>query len=166
MIVLIAALIQLVFHHELLRLFIGHQAVICTIMGHVLADITGTTQLAPTYLYIEAGPSWQIQATPVPFQPLSSPLQWRQNERDGVSNHQPDDCLLNRLFKSRSKKISKLRITDLCEGNSPVTGEFPAQRASNAENISIWWRHHVEQLHRLTRGWVPISDFRIEPRIS
>ena len=26
---------------------------------------------------------------------------------------------------------------------SPVTGEFPAQRASNAENVSIWWRHHV-----------------------
>ena len=25
---------------------------------------------------------------------------------------------------------------------SLVTGEFPAQRASNAENISIWWRHH------------------------
>ena len=22
-----------------------------------------------------------------------------------------------------------------------VTGEFPAQKASNAENISIWWRH-------------------------
>ena len=30
----------------------------------------------------------------------------------------------------------------LCEGNSPVTGEFPAQRASNVENVSIWWRHH------------------------
>ena len=30
-----------------------------------------------------------------------------------------------------------------CKGNSPVTGEFPAQSASNAENISIWWRHHA-----------------------
>ena len=30
----------------------------------------------------------------------------------------------------------------LCEGNSPVTGEFPSQRASDAENIFIWWRHH------------------------
>ena len=28
-------------------------------------------------------------------------------------------------------------------GNSPGTGEFPAQLASNAENVSIWWRHHV-----------------------
>ena len=37
----------------------------------------------------------------------------------------------------RSKKTSKLRITGLCEENSPVIGEFPAQRASNAENVSI-----------------------------
>ena len=29
-------------------------------------------------------------------------------------------------------------------GNSPGTGKFPAQMASNAENVSIWWRHHVE----------------------
>ena len=27
-------------------------------------------------------------------------------------------------------------------GNSPVNGEFPAQKASNVENVSIWWRHH------------------------
>ena len=46
----------------------------------------------------------------------------------------------------RSKKISNLRVTDLCVGNSPVTGEFPTQRASNAENVSIWWRHHVTLL--------------------
>ena len=69
-------------------------------------------------------------------------LQWRHNECDGVSNHQPHDYLLNRLFRRRSKKTSKLRATGLCEGNSPVTGEFPSQRASNAENVSIWWRHH------------------------
>ena len=41
------------------------------------------------------------------------------------------------------RKTSKLRVTGLCAGNSPVTGEFPAQRDSNAENVSIWWRHHV-----------------------
>ena len=52
-------------------------------------------------------------------------------------------CLLNRLFRRRSKKTSKLRVTGLCAGNLPVTGEFPAQMASNAENVSIWWRHHV-----------------------
>ena len=41
------------------------------------------------------------------------------------------------------QKTSKLRVTGLLEGNSPVTGEFSAQRASNAEDNSIWWRHHV-----------------------
>ena len=41
------------------------------------------------------------------------------------------------------RKTSKLRVTGLCAGNSPETGEFPAQRASNAENVSIWWRHHA-----------------------
>ena len=44
----------------------------------------------------------------------------------------------------KSKKTSKLRVTGLCAGNSPVTGEFPAQRASNADNVSIWWRHHEQ----------------------
>ena len=50
-------------------------------------------------------------------------------------NHQPHDCLLNRLFRCRWKKTSKLCITALCERNSPVTGELAAQRASNAENL-------------------------------
>ena len=72
----------------------------------------------------------------------SMTLQWRHNEHDGVSNHKPYDCLLNRLFRCRSKKTSKLRVTGLCEENLPVTSEFPSQRASNAENVSIWWRHH------------------------
>ena len=69
-------------------------------------------------------------------------LQWRHNRYDSVSNHQPHYCFLNRLFRHRSKKTSKPRVTDLCAGNSPEAGEFPAQRASNAENVSIWWRHH------------------------
>ena len=70
-------------------------------------------------------------------------LRWRHNGRDIVSNYQPHDCLLSRLFRRRSKLTSKLRVTGLCAGNSPGTGEFPAQMASNAENVSIWWRHHV-----------------------
>ena len=69
-------------------------------------------------------------------------LQWRHNMRDGVSNHQPHDCLLKHLFGRRKKTPSKLRVTGLCAGNSPVTGEFPAQMTSNAENVPIWWRHY------------------------
>ena len=77
------------------------------------------------------------------------PLQWRHNGHDNVSNHQPHDCLLNRLFRRRSKKTSKLRVTGLCAGNSPGAGEFPSQMASYAENVSmfphkasdaeLWW---------------------------
>ena len=44
--------------------------------------------------------------------------------------------------RTDKKKPSKLRVTGLYAGNSPVTGEFSAQKASNAENI--WWRHHVQ----------------------
>ena len=53
-------------------------------------------------------------------------LQWRNNGCDGVSTHRRLDGLLNRLFRRRSKKTSKLRVTGLCGGN-----------------VSIWWRHHV-----------------------
>ena len=59
---------------------------------------------------------------------FSVSLRWRHNGRDSVSNHQPHDCLLNRLFRRRSKKTSKFRATGLCAGNSPGTSEFPAHK--------------------------------------
>ena len=74
--------------------------------------------------------------------------QWRHNDRYSVSNHQPHDWLLNRIFRCRSKKTSKLRVIGLCEANSPVTGEFPAQRVSDAENVSIWWSRHGYMIFR------------------
>ena len=67
---------------------------------------------------------------------LSSALKWRHNEHDDVSKHQHHDCSHNRLFRRRSKKTSKFRVTGLCARISPMTGEFPAQRASNAESVS------------------------------
>ena len=77
-------------------------------------------------------------------------LQWRHNERDGAPIHQPHDSLLSRLFGRRSKKISKFRVTGLCERNSPVVGVWPAQGASNAETfpfddvimIHSWFMSH------------------------
>ena len=71
-------------------------------------------------------------------------LQWRHNERDGVSNHGHLDCLLSRSFKRTSKKISQLRVTSLCE----VTGGFLSQTSNNAENVLISWRYHVENIRR------------------
>ena len=65
----------------------------------------------------------------------SSPLQWCHNKRHGVSNHRYFDCLFNRFSRRISSKTSKLWVTGLCGGNP--------QRASNAENVSIWWRHQT-----------------------
>ena len=59
---------------------------------------------------------------------LLNSLQWRHNERDGVSIHRPHDYLLNRLFKRRLKKTSKLRSLAFVRGihrwpvNSPHKG--------------------------------------------
>ena len=76
--------------------------------------------------------------TRIRFTQTTIPLLWRHNGRSGVLNHQHRDCLFRRSFRHRSRKTSKLRVTGLCVGNSPVTSEFPAQMASEAENVSIW----------------------------
>ena len=60
------------------------------------------------------------------------PLQWRYDGRESVSNHQPHDCLLNGLFRRRSKKTWKLRATGLCAGihRGPVNSphKWPVKR--------------------------------------
>ena len=94
---------------------------------------------------------YQIWRLYIIFEAINA-LHWRHNEPDGVSNHQPRDCLLNYLFRFRSKKISKLRVTGLCAENSPGTGEFSAQKGSNAENVFIWWSHHGRKI-TLTHSW-------------
>ena len=53
-----------------------------------------------------------------------TPLHWCHDERYGVWNHRRLGCF-NRLFRRRSKKISKLRVIGRCEGNPPATGGFP-----------------------------------------
>ena len=68
-------------------------------------------------------------------------LQWARRRLKSPAS----PLILNRLFGRRSKKTSKLRVTGLCAGNSPATGEFPAQKASYEEDVSIWWRHHDEE---------------------
>ena len=68
---------------------------------------------------------------------------WRHSERDGVSTHQRLHLLLNRLFRRKSTKTSKLRITCLCEGNPPVTGGFPhkgpvTRKMFPFEDVIMW----------------------------
>ena len=95
----------------------------------------------------------------IPFLLLPGSLLWRHNGRDGVSNHQPHDCLLNRLFRRRSKKTSKLHVTGLCAGNplGPVNSlhKRPVTRKMFPFDDAIIFtvsryskpRHHLQQLH-------------------
>ena len=62
-------------------------------------------------------PLWNNSSTHDTF--IGTSLQWHHNERDHVSNNRRLDCLLNCLYRCRSKKTSKLLVTGLCEGNSP-----------------------------------------------
>ena len=90
-----------------------------------------------THVCLSLSPSIMVQFTVV----LIS-LQWRHNEHDGVPNHQRLDCLLNRSFRRRSnQRKPKIGVTGHCEGNPSLTIGFPSQRTSDAENVSIWWRH-------------------------
>ena len=71
-------------------------------------------------------------------------IHWMFRYRDVIMSSMASQITsLNRLFGCRTKKTSKLRFTCLCDGNSLVTGEFPTQRASNAEN----------NLHLMTSSW-------------
>ena len=72
-------------------------------------------------------------------------LYWSYNERHGVSSHRRLDSLPNRLSRRRSKKTLKLRVSGLCDRL------LPSQRASNTENVFIWWRHHVSICRKIRR---------------
>ena len=77
----------------------------------------------------------------------SNILQWRHNERHGVSNHRRLESLLHRLFRRKSKKTP----TPFEWGNHRWTVNFPSERTSNTENVSSWWRHHyiyINALHK------------------
>ena len=66
-------------------------------------------------------------------------------------------CFTLPFIQAQIKENTKLRVTGLCAGNSPVTGEFSAQMASNAENVSIWWRHNVIAIRPLRVFWTLIA---------
>ena len=91
---------------------------------------------------------------------LQCPLQWHHNGHDSVSNHQSCDCFLNRLLRRRSKKTSKLRVTGLCAGKSPETGEFPAEMASNAEMFPF------DDVIMLSNWVTTVLHYSIDIRVS
>ena len=78
---------------------------------------------------------------------IAKSLRWRHDGRDSISNYQPHDCLLTVYSDADQRKYQSSASLAFVRGihRGPVnsgTGEFPAQRASYAENVSIWWRHH------------------------
>ena len=102
-------------------------------------------------------------------------VQWRNNGRDGVSNHQPHDYWLNRLFRRSSKSTSKLRVYGLCQINSPGAVESPTQRASNAEmfpfddvfmtyvcyvfSMMVVYIYHKRLISKIQKiAWTPINE--------
>ena len=99
----------------ILYLYIVELASLCLIL-----DICIQSALVnkwPNVIEIYIGCS--TPATESGIMPDPNPLRWRHSGRDSVSHHQPHNCLLNHLFRRRSKKTSKLRVTGLCVGNSP-----------------------------------------------
>ena len=93
-------------------------------------------------------------------------LQWRQNEHGGVSNHWRVHCLLNCWFRRRSKKASKLCVTGLCTGNSPVTGKFPTQRPVTRKMFPfddvimiIWYDWTLDRGYHLANWVFPTGQF-------
>ena len=88
----------------------------------------------------------------------SWPLQWRHNDHDSVSNHQPHGCLLNSLFRRRSKKTSKLRVTGLCVGNSPGPVNSPhkgpvTRKMFPFDDVIMAWHLPIPK-HLHTQIWV------------
>ena len=94
---------------------ISHYAPFCNRNGHIF--VTDWCIVCDTWV--------RSESVDVPISDFPLTLRWRRNGRDSVSNHQPHSCLLNRLFRRRSKKTSKLRVTGLCVGNSPGPENSP-----------------------------------------
>ena len=67
---------------------------------------------------------------------------WSRHDETTATQITGISIVYSTVSSGADKKKSKLRVTGLCEGNSPVTREFPSLRASNAENVFISWRHH------------------------
>ena len=70
-------------------------------------------------------------------------LQWRHNGRDGVSDHQPYDCSLNCIFKEQIKENSQSAASQASVREIHRWPVNSLTKTSNAKNVSIWWRHHV-----------------------
>ena len=79
-------------------------------------------------------------------------LQWCHNDHHGVSNHLHSTVCLN-VYLNYHQRQTKPVLLALCEWNPPVTGGFPSQMASNAENVPMEWRHHDMNVGACHKIW-------------
>ena len=63
-------------------------------------------------------------------------------EYHGISKHQQLKCFSTASLSYHQRKHQSSVLLALCEGNPPVTGGFPSQRASNSEIISMSYSYH------------------------
>ena len=138
-------ILQLQLHNKILRF---HRTRICSIVILIENCTSDFNDMCVTF-------GWRNNSDAHLFIAFSQTctLLWRHNGRDGVSNHQPHECLLYRLFGRRWKKTSKLRGTSLCAGNSPATGA----KASNGEIVSF----DDVIMHLMTSSWSALVFYEV-----
>ena len=120
------------------------------------------------YTYRMYGCTHAVNACTQAWWPHSA-LQWRHNERDGVSYRRRLYCLRSGLFQAQIKESTK------SPRHWPLCGEFtgvrwiPRPKDNNAENASIWWRHHEAwRVHSDLMALHPglIAAFKIDGHIQ
>ena len=81
------------------------------------------------------------------------------------------------FFQAQIREKIKALVSGLCAGNSPVTGAFLAQKASDAGIASIWWRHHVYVIRNhnvriayfqlsISTNFLTLWKWRIQPALQ
>ena len=90
---------------------------------------------------------WDVDQTLNP----QKTLKWRHTQCNGVSNHQRLECLLNCLFRRRSKKTSNIGVTGLCEGIQRWQVDFPHKGPVTRKIFSF---DDVIMTHYILPSWV------------
>ena len=132
-----------------------------TNFNKILSEIH-TFSFKTMHLNMSYAKQWQfcIRLNVISALQLKGTLRWRHNDHDSVSNHQPHGCLLNRLFRRRSKKT--FRVTGLCVGNSPGPVNSPhkvpvTRKMFPFDDVIMIWYGWVFAYQNLMRMYTCVS---------